>query len=72
MPTEVPLNSATAVGNTGPSHSLAGPRVRKGYRDEGNGGNVGTVHSSFHTVEKDLEYKDFLVSTFTQADHERG
>jgi hypothetical protein len=30
------------------------------------------VHCSFHTVEKELEYKDLLTSVFTQADHERG
>ena len=29
------------------------------------------VQSSFHTDVKELEYKDLLTSTFTQADHER-
>ena len=29
------------------------------------------VHSSFHTDVKELEYKDLLTRTFTQADHER-
>ena len=33
MTTKVPLHNATTVGNTGPSHSGAGPKVRKGYRD---------------------------------------
>ena len=39
-----------------------------GMRD----GIIVQVHSSFHTVEKELEYKDLLTSTFTEADHERG
>jgi hypothetical protein len=30
------------------------------------------VHSSFHTVENELKYKDVLTITFTQTDHERG
>ncbi len=29
------------------------------------------VHSSFHTDVKEMEYKDLLTNTFTQADHER-
>ena len=29
------------------------------------------VYSSFHTDEKELEYKDLLTNTFTQVDHER-
>jgi hypothetical protein len=28
------------------------------------------VHSSFHTDVKEMEYKDLLKNTFTQADHE--
>ncbi len=35
-------------------------------------GNGMQVHSSFHTDVNELEYKDLLTSTFTQADHERG
>ena len=30
------------------------------------------VYSSFHTDEKELEYKDLLTNTFTLSDHERG
>ena len=33
-------------------------------------GNGMQVHSSFHTDVKEMECKDLLTNTFTQADHE--